>query len=479
MTATILAIDQGTSGTKAVVVDGDGVVRSLAEVTIRPQYRAGGVVEQDPGELMESVMEAGRQALGEARLPVDGVALTNQGETVLAWDPETGEPLSQLVVWQDSRAESETARLAPSASMIAERTGLVLDPYFSAPKLAWLRHNVTKAGVVTTSDAWIVHRLTGEFVTDVSTASRSLVTSLDTTGYDPELLGLFGLDGERMPAIVANDQIVGSTSAFGPDLPMGGLIVDQQGALLAERCLDAGEAKCTFGTGAFFLTNLGPTAARSSNGLVSCVAWSVDGHVSYCSDGQVYTAASAVRWMEDLGLISGPTDLDAFWQDDAGGVVCVPALAGLAAPWWRPDATAVWRGMTLSTTKEQMVTSMVQGLAAQVAELADLVARDLGRPLTRLRVDGGLTRSTRFMQSVADLAQVPIDVYPSAHATPLGAVALMRKALDPSMTLADAVVAWEPSATCEPVWPADRADEFRARWRQAVELSMEAKDDGI
>jgi len=205
------------------------------------------------------------------------------------------------------------------------------------------------------------------------------------------------------------------------------------------------------------------------------VAWSVDGGVTYCSDGQVYTAASAVRWLEDLGLISGPTDLDKFWKPDTGGVVCVPALAGLAAPWWRSDASALWQGMTLSTTREQLVTAMVQGLAAQVAELADLVAADLGQPLTRLRVDGGLTRSKTFMQAVADLAQAPIDVYPSANATPLGAVALMRKALAPELSLAQAVVAWEPSHSFEPAWPADRAAEFRARWRRAVDLSLEAK----
>jgi len=468
---TVLAIDQGTSGTKAVVVDGDGAVRGLAEVPIRPDYRPGGVVEQDPGELMDSVVEACRAALETAGIPVDGVTLTNQGESVLAWDPTSGEPLSPLVVWQDSRADSVCAPLAEHAALVAERTGLVLDPYFSAPKLAWLRRNVATNGVVSTSDAWILHRLTGEFVTDASTASRSLVTSLDTAAYDEELLELFGLGEERMPRIAANDEIVGTTTLFGPELPVGGLVVDQQGALLAEGCLDAGEAKCTFGTGAFFLTNLGQVPRRSSNGLVSCVAWRVGDSVTYCSDGQVYTAASAVRWLQDIRIIDGPADLDLLAQDDAEGVLCVPALAGLAAPWWDPSATAVLRGMTLGTTREHIVTAVIQGLAAQVAELADLVSVDLGRPLSRLRVDGGLTRSTRFMQSVADLTQLPIDVYPSAHATPLGAVALMRTALDPGLSLADAVVGWDPATSFEPQWSPDRAETFRSGWRGAVEQS--------
>lgn len=475
---TVLAIDQGTSGTKAVVVDGLGQVRGLAEIPLRPHYGVGGVVEQDPVALMDSVLQAGRQALDQAGIPVDGVTVANQGETVLAWDPDTGQPLSQLVVWQDSRAEEVCAPLAGQADLVAERTGLVLDPYFSAPKLAWLRRHGSDQGVVSTSDAWIVHRLTGEFVTDAATAGRSLLTCLDTGRYDPQLVELFGLSGERLPRIVANDEIVGTTGVFGPQVPVGGLVVDQQGALLAQRCLAAGEAKCTFGTGAFFLTNTGRSARRSSSGLVSCVAWQVDDEITYCSDGQVYTAASAVRWLQDVRLIDGPADLDLLGQDDAAGVLCVPALAGLAAPWWDPTATAVLQGMTLGTTREHLVTAVIQGLAAQVAELADLVAADLGQPLTRLRVDGGLTRSHRFVQAVADLTQLPVDVYPSPHATPLGAVALLRTALDPSLALADAVVGWEPATSYDPRWSTDRAATFRTAWRQTVEQSRKGAHDG-
>ena len=471
---TVLAIDQGTSGTKAVVVDGAGLVRGLAEVPLRPEYRPGGVVEQDPHQLLDSVRVAARQAVAAAGVPVDGITLANQGESVLAWDPATGRPLSAVVVWQDSRAESVCTPLADHAAMVAERTGLVLDPYFTAPKLAWLRRNVTTEGVVSTSDAWILHELAGEYVTDASTAGRSLVTSLDTGRYDAELLDLFDLGDERLPRIVANDVVVGTTRLLGAELPVGGLVVDQQAALLAERCLEAGEAKCTFGTGAFFLTNAGDRPRPSANGLVTCIAWEVGDAITYCSDGQVYTAASAVRWLQDIGLIAGPADLDLLAGDDAHGVVCVPALAGLAAPWWDSAATAVLRGMTLATTREDLVTAVVQGLAAQVAELADLVARDLGRPLTRLRVDGGPSRSRVFMQAVADLTQLGIDVYPSPHATPLGAVALMRRALDPGLPLADAVVAWEPATSYEPRWSADRAGTFRGDWRRTVEIARGA-----
>jgi glycerol kinase len=470
----ILAIDQGTSGTKAVVIDDADHILGLAEVPIRPDYRAGGIVEQDPEQLWESVLTACRQALSQAGTPISAVALTNQGETVLAWDPHTGTPISPLIVWQDSRAASVCDELADHAELIAERTGLVLDPYFTAPKLSWLRRHATTEGVVTTSDTWLLHKLTGEFVTDAATASRSLITSLDTGDYDPELAELFGIDLAGQPRIAANDEIIGTTTEFGAEVPVGGLVVDQQAALLAEDCLNPGEAKCTFGTGAFFLTNLGQQATRSRGGLVSCIAWKVDDQLSYCSDGQVYTAASAVRWLQELGVISSATDLDLLAVDDAGGALCVPALAGLAAPWWRSDATASFTGLSLGTTREHLVTAMIQGLAAQVAELSDLVAADLGAPLTRLRVDGGLTRSVAFMQAVANLTGLPIDVYPSSHATPLGAVALLRKGLNPELSLSQAVVSWQPATSYEPAWSSDRAAQFRQRWRSAVELSLKA-----
>lgn len=470
--STVLAIDQGTSGTKAIVVDGDGGVLGIAEHAVRPAYLPGGGVEQDPGELLASVLDAGRQAVARAGVRIDAVTLANQGETVLAWDPATGEPLSQAIVWQDRRSEGICAELAGSGERIAGTTGLILDPYFSAPKMAWLRRNVTSQGVVTTSDSWIVHHLTGEFVTDVSTAGRSLVTRLDDAEWDAELLGLFGLGEERLPRIVSCDEVVGRTTAFGGRIPVAGLVVDQQAALLAENCLRVGDAKCTFGTGAFLLANTGTSAARSTAGLAASVAWRVRGETSYCFDGQVYTAASAVRWMQDLGFVRTAADLDTVAAADSEGVLCVPALAGLAAPWWRPDAKAAFTGMTLSTGPGHLVLAVLQGIAAQVAEVGGLVATDLGQPLTTLRVDGGLTRSRVLMQAVADLTRIPIDVYPSQHATPLGAVALARASLDPSLSLEDAVDPWEPSTTYEPRWSADRAADFRSRWGEAVAAAL-------
>ncbi|KUI25402.1 FGGY family carbohydrate kinase [Mycobacterium sp. GA-2829] len=468
----LLAIDQGTSGTKAIVADASGAVVSVAEVGLRPQYLAGGAVEQDPEVLWQSVVDAGRQAVAQAGVPVAAVALANQGETVLAWDRDTGRPLTPAIVWQDRRAESVCAPLAGSADRIAHRTGLVLDPYFSAPKMAWLRANLTRGGVVTTTDTWLVHRLCGAFVTDASTASRSLLTALDAHTWDDELLDLFGLTGEALPTITDCDEMVGETDVFGPTMPVAGLIVDQQAALLAESCLEPGAAKCTYGTGAFLLAQLGDRPALSSSGLTTSVAWRLRGRTAYCADGQVYTAASAVRWAVELGLVPAADQLDSAAAESSDGVLCVPALAGLAAPWWDSAATASFTGMTLSSGRGQLVRALLEGIAAQVTALADLVGTDLGRPLHRLRVDGGLTRSAVLMQAQADLAQVPVDVYPSLHATALGAAACARLALDPALTPAQAVGTWTPTQTYEPRWSADRAADYLGRWRRAAESTL-------
>ncbi len=472
----VLAIDQGTSGTKAIVVDDTGRVVSIAEVELRPTYSAGGAVEQDPEALFDSVVTAGRQALSAAGVPVAAVARANQGETVLAWDPSSGRPLTSALVWQDRRAESICASLSESADTIAQRTGLVLDPYFSAPKMAWIRANLTREGVVTTTDSWLVHRLCGAFVTDASTASRSLVTSLDSVAWDEELLGLFGLADEALPTIVGSDEIVGATDVFGPTVPVAGLIVDQQAALLAESCLAPGSAKCTFGTGAFLLAQLGDNPARSTAGMTTSVAWRLREHTSYCVDGQVYTAASAVRWAIDLGLVPAADQLDSVAADSSDGVLCVPALAGLAAPWWDSAATASFSGMTLSSGRGHLVRALLEGIAAQVAALVDLVATDLGQPLTRLRVDGGLTRSAVLMQAQADLARIPVDVYPSLHATALGAAACARMAIDPGLGASQAVGDWTPQHTYEPTWSADRAAEYLAQWRRAAESVLAQRE---
>ncbi|MGW8888086.1 FGGY family carbohydrate kinase [Streptomyces sp. NPDC055749] len=475
MTGPVLAVDQGTSGTKALVICPERGVIGSGSAPVRPRNGTGGVVEADPAELLGSVLDAGRQALYEAAEPVHAVGLANQGETVLAWDPATGRPLTDAIVWQDRRAQALCDELAPQADELRHLTGLPLDPYFAAPKMAWIRRELTREGVVTTSDSWLVHQLTGAFVTDASTAGRTQLLDLDQVEWSPAALEIFGLTGESLPAVVDADGQVGTTTAFGADIPLTGLLVDQQAALLAQHALDPGTAKCTYGTGAFLLAQTGAEPRRGSSGLVSCVAWRLAGRTSYCLDGQVYTAASAARWLTELGVITGAADLDPVGLSvpDAGGVTFVPALAGLAAPWWRGDLRGSVTGLGLDTTAGHLVRALCEGIAAQVVELADAAATDLGSPLSVLRVDGGLTRSALLMQTQADLLQRPVEVSARPDATALGAGAVARLGLDPHLAVRDALPAWEPSARYEPRIGADEAAARRARFRTAVDTLLE------
>ncbi|MEJ8655286.1 FGGY family carbohydrate kinase [Streptomyces sp. MS1.AVA.4] len=478
--APVLAVDQGTSGTKALVVCPERGVIGTGSAVVRPRYGAGGVVEADPGELLSSVLDAGRQALAEAGEPVAAVGLANQGETVLAWDPGTGEPLTDAIVWQDRRAASVCAGVsADEAEELRGLTGLPLDPYFAAPKMAWIRRGRTREGVVTTSDAWLIHRLTGEFVTDAATAGRTQLLDLDRVAWSPRALEIFGLDAERLPRVVDAAGPVGTTTAFGPALPLTGLLVDQQAALLAQRVTEPGTAKCTYGTGAFLLAQTGAGPRRGSSGLVSCVAWRLAGRTSYCLDGQVYTAASAVRWLTGLGVISGAADLDPVGSSvpDSGGVTFVPALAGLAAPWWRADLRGSLTGLGLDTTAGHLVRALCEGIAAQVVSLADAVAADLGAPLSSLRVDGGLTRSALLMQTQADLLQRPVEVSALPDATALGVGAVARLGLDPGLGVEAVVPAWKPAAVYEPRIPAGRARERLAAFRAAVDTLTAQRPD--
>jgi glycerol kinase len=427
-TGNILAIDQGTSSTKALVVAADGSVLASAESAVHPGAIGAGGVEQNPAQLYDSVVDAGRRALAAAVVEVDAVGLANQGETVMAWDRDSGEPIAPALSWQDRRSAAICARLAGDSDRLTELTGLPLDPYFVGPKVLWLKENVTSDGVATTTDTWLIHRLTGAYVTDVSTASRTALMDLDTRQWSVEACELFGVDPATLPGIVGCTTDVGTTKAFGAPLPITGLAVDQQAALFGEGCLTVGAAKCTYGTGAFLLANAGQQPRRSTHGLSASVAWDAGGDVAYCLDGQLYTVGSTITWLTGLGLLAEAADLDRLGGSvaDSGGVTFIPSLAGLGAPYWRPDARGSIDGLSLGTTAAHLVRAALVGIAGQVALLARATAQDLGTPLETLRVDGGLTQSRLLMQIQADLLQAPVEVFASPHATALGVAELAR-----------------------------------------------------
>jgi glycerol kinase len=473
----VLAIDQGTSATKALVVADGGTVLGEASVAVHPQAGPQGAVEQDPEELLQSVVEAGRGALAAAGAQVEAVGIGNQGETVLRWNRETGEPFGPALSWQDRRAVTVTRELEGAADRLTELSGLPLDPYFAAPKMSWLARRDGDEGVITTIDAWVLQRLAGAFVTDAATASRTMLLHLESTTWSEEACDLFGLDPSSQPEIVDCNAAIGETTAFGDALPVTGLAVDQQAALFAESCFEAGEAKCTYGTGAFILATAGEGVTHSLSRLAACVAWRLGGTTTYCLDGQVYSAGSAVSWLRDLELISEAAELDRY---DGGGdeVVFVPSLVGLAAPFWAPEARGAWLGLSLATRRDSLVRAVIWGIAAQVASLARAMDADIGRPLDKLRVDGGLTRSSVLMQAQADLLQAPVEVYPSPDATALGVGALARLGAGGAATPDEAVGDWAPSAVFEPRMPASEADEHLARWHKAaLALAEFARDD--
>ncbi len=461
----ILAIDQGTSATKALLVGPGQQVLGTGEAPVRNQA-AGAAVEVDPEELYSSVLAAGQAALRAAGgAPAGALAIANQGETVLAWDRGTGRPLTRAISWQDRRAATICARMRADSGRLTQITGLPLDPYFAAPKMTWLRENLTRDGTVTTTDSWLLARLTGEFVTDAATASRTMLLDLDAVEWSPAVCEAFGLDPSDLPAVLDCAGIAGETRQFGHPIPVAGLAVDQQAALLAERCFTAGEAKCTYGTGAFLLASTGSRPVRSSAGLSASVAWRVAGATAYCLDGQVYTAGAAVDWLISAGVLTDPRELDTLGGSvpDSGGVSFVPALAGLGAPHWRPDARGAFLGLTLGASRAHLIRAAIDGLAASVALLARSVTRDLGAPLTTLRVDGGLTRSAVLLQAQADLLQVPVEVCRVPDATALGVAALARLGLGAAATLAQAV---GPAGVQRVVVPAMSADEAAHRLAQ-------------
>ena len=473
---TVLAIDQGTSATKALVVADDGEVLSLAEAPITVVAGGDGAVELDPEELWAGVVASATEALAVAGNPrLKAIGLANQGETVLAWDRATGTPVGQAIVWQDRRSESICERLREHAPFLAEHTGLELDPYFVAPKVVWLRERVGDELTITTTDTWMLHRLCGAFTTDVATAGRSLLLDLDTGSWSDRACEIFGIDPAGLPTVVGNAEPLGETSLFGGSVPVTGTCVDQQAALYAEHCRSAGEAKCTYGTGAFMLACTGDKPTRSSNGLVGCPAWRIDDQLTYCLDGQVYTVGAVVTWLIAMGVMSEPADLDRLGAtvDDTGGVTFVPALAGLAAPYWKPQARAAFTGLTMSTERGHLVRSAIEGIAAQVALLAHAAGRDLGSPLTTLRVDGGLTRSNLLLQAQADLLQAPVEVYPSPHATALGVAAFADLGAGESSLDQAGSQARRPDVVIEPEIGADEAEERLRAWQRVASATMD------
>jgi len=437
----ILAIDQGTTSAKALVIDQDGAIRGASSPErfgIEAGYPQPGWVEFDPDRMLDTVRQSAQAAVRNAGIrftEIAGIGLANQGETVIAFDGASGRPICPAISWQDRRTEHITERWRSSGmeATIFATTGLRLDPYFSAAKLAWIMENVPEANRLQatgrlrlgTSDSWLLWQLTGgeHFITDVSTASRTMLLDLATLQWSTHLAASFGIPIEDLPRVVPNAERIGVTTkaVFGAEIPITGICADQQAALFGQRALDTGQAKITYGTGCFLLANIGTDSTRRASGLLTSVGWKLGGETTYVFDGGIYCAGSLVNWLCDLGLAADVDEVARLAQeiDPPSQVVLIPAFNGLAAPRWSSRARACWLGMDQGTDRRHLIRSALEAIAFRVKEVVDAM-EESGIRLESVDVDGGLARCDLLMQIQAAVLRVSLERSSLSECTALG-----------------------------------------------------------
>jgi glycerol kinase len=439
----ILAIDQGTTSTRAVVYDASGSARGTAQQEFTQHFPRPGWVEHDADEIWQTVAAVVPQALeaaGIAGRDIAAIGITNQRETVLLWERATGQPATRAIVWQDRRTTDFCRDRHGEEDWLRQRTGLVLDPYFSATKIRWLLEqdpqlrNRAESGKLAcgTMDSWLIWKLTGGKVhaTDVSNASRTLLLHLSTAAWDDELCRFFGVPQVLLPEVRPSSAHFGTTAKLGfleEGLPITGVAGDQQAALFGQGGFTAGEAKCTYGTGAFFLQHTGDQLILSKHRLLSSLAATVDDRLQYVLEGSVFVAGAAVQWLRDgLKLFDASPAIEelAKRSDVDQPVIFVPGFVGLGAPYWVPEARGVVFGLTRGTTGADLARAALEGVAYQVVDLIDAAGKDTGQPLRSLRVDGGMARNAWFLQSQANVLGLPVLQATQSEATALGAAFL-------------------------------------------------------
>ncbi len=430
----ILAIDQGTTGTTCLVFDGDGRIRGRAYSEFRQHFPRPGWVEHDANEIWEVTRRVASHALADAKADpgsLDAIGITNQRETVVAWDPDTGEPVHNALVWQDRRTAARCDELREEGyePLVRERTGLVLDPYFSGTKIEWLLRNVDAAAgaVFGTIDSWLVFKLTGRHATDLTNASRTMLFDIRERRWDPELCELLGVEESRLPEPLPSAGVFGTTSEFGGEVPVAGIAGDQQAALFGQACQRPGMAKNTYGTGSFVLLNAGSEVPDPAEGLLTTVAWGLGDEVTYALEAAVFVTGAAVQWLRDgLGLVAEAAETEgmAASLDSNDDVYFVPALTGLGSPHWDPYARGTIVGLTRGTSRAHLARAALEGIAYQTVDAVRAQERAAGEQLSELRADGGAVANRWLMQFQADVLGAPVIVPAIAETTALGAAYL-------------------------------------------------------
>ena len=488
----ILALDQGTSSSRAIVFDETGATCAVAQKEFRQIFPRSGWVEHDPHEIWASQASVIAEAIATMDingLNIAGIGITNQRETTIVWDSETEEPVYNAIVWQDRRTSDYCDRLKNEGvtEMIRRKTGLIIDAYFSATKIKWILDNVPGAReraekgklLFGTVDTWLIWRLTrGDVhVTDVSNASRTMLFNINTLQWDDELLEMFGIPRSMMPEVRSSSEVYGhtKTTIFAHKVPVAGIAGDQQAALFGQMCTEPGMVKNTYGTGCFLLMNSGEKPIMSQNNLITTVAWKIGDKVNYALEGSIFVGGSVVQWLRDgLGVISSSSEVEelASRVPDTNGVYFVPALTGLGAPWWDQYARGTIVGISRGTTTAHSARAALEGIAFQTMDITAAMSRDAGIPLRELKVDGGASRNNLLMQFQADILGTRVIRPQVVETTAMGAAYLAGLAVGYWSGVDEIRKQWHVDRVFEPSWEEGAVCRAKEGWADAVRRTL-------
>lgn len=491
----ILALDQGTTSSRAIVFDHNGHIKSVAQKEFTQYFPQPGWVEHNPSEIWSSqasVIAEAISAIDINGLDIAGIGITNQRETTIVWDIDTEEPIYNAIVWQDRRTSEYCDELKAQGltEKIHEKTGLIIDAYFSGTKIKWILDNVPGArkraemgklrfGNV---DSWLVWRLTrGEIhVTDVTNASRTMLFNIKDLKWDEELLKLLDIPMSMMPEVKSSSEIYGhtKTTIFAHEVPISGIAGDQQAALFGQMCIEPGSIKNTYGTGCFVMLNTGSKPVLSKNNLLTTIAWKIGDKITYALEGSIYVGGSVVQWLRDgLGFITSSSEIEdlASTVPDSGGVYFVPALTGLAAPYWDQYARGTIIGITRGTTRAHIARAALDGIAFQTYDIAQAMAKDMDAPLKELKVDGGASRNNLLMQHQADLLGITVVRPKITETTALGAAYLAGLAVGFWNNIDEIKNQWQVERTFEPVADSEKIEAAKAGWADAIGRTLTKK----
>jgi glycerol kinase len=474
----ILAIDQGTTGTTCIVFDEEGRIAGRGYREFEQHFPRPGWVEHDAAEIWDVTRRVATEAIVDAGIQgadLRGIGITNQRETVVAWDPDTGEPIHRALVWQDRRTAQRCDELkrAGHEELVRERTGLVIDPYFSGTKIEWMLRNIEGAerAAFGTIDSWLVFKLTGRHLTDFSNASRTMLFDIRRLAWDDDLCGLLGVDPSRLPEPAPSSEVYGTTSAFGGEVPVAGIAGDQQAALFGQACHEVGMAKNTYGTGSFVLLNTGGEAPEPSEGLLTTVAWGLGDRTDYALEAAVFVTGAAVQWLRDgLGIIGEAAESESLAAslDGNDGVYFVPALTGLGSPHWDPYARGTIVGLTRGSGRAHLARAALEAIAYQTVDAVRAQEAAAGARLELLKADGGAVANSWLMQFQSDVLGAPVIVPEIAETTALGAAYLAGIATG-LWSREGVAEMWREAARYEPRMGDGEREGLIDEWRRAVE----------